>query len=299
MEEITWLIRGLNEGPPGTRLWHVEALGRTANPDAAPPLCALLRDEPMRDAALEALIQLGDAAVEPLCRELAYGRRDIHPHVIRVLGQIGDTRAVPLLCEALKEKDWRLRDAALEALEALDDPRALPQLVEVLTGGVWERAERAAAALGSIGDARAVPPLLAALHEGHIEAAVSLGKIALRDPVPELRAALPVMRSRLFTLALARAEESERALRTAMERIEAATVAMNLPLPSDAPLPSVETHPQPPQPPPHEAEALPLPAAAPPAGPGRSPKEPLAREVSASPKPRSWWHGLRHWLRGG
>jgi hypothetical protein len=92
----------------------------------------------------------------------------------------------------------------------------------------------AAKALGEAGDRRVVPILIEGLRifvdQDHILArqiADALAAIAGRDPVPELRAALPLVRGTGGIIPF---------YHDAAERIEAATAAIrDTPLPADAP----------------------------------------------------------------
>jgi HEAT repeat protein len=206
-------------------------LGSRGDPHAAVSLCQALGDAHLREIAGAALVQLGEAAVLPLCA-------------------------------ALKDRDWRVRTQAAEVLVRIGDPRAVLPLIAALKGHGWESAMQIARALGERGDARAVLPLCEALRAWHIEAAVALGEMAARKPVPEVKAALPLLRERLRFLASGAANtEVTQIYRNPLERIEAATASMNdLPIPASAPLPSAEELPVPCGPAPTAAEDLPLPS---------------------------------------
>jgi len=98
------------------------------------------------------------------------------------LGELGDTRAVDPLNEALKDDRWEVREAAALALGKIGDARSVDPLIEVLKGEVsYSDAEAAAEALGAIGDPRAVGPLNEALSDNRVgvrnAAAVALEKI--------------------------------------------------------------------------------------------------------------------------
>jgi hypothetical protein len=231
MEDISWLIHGLQNSAPWTRTCYIEALGKTGNARAVPPLCQALKDLQLQVAAEQALIRLGSKAVLPLCEELQHASWDVRPNVADVLGRIGDQRAVLPLCQALRAMDDELR-------------------------------RRAMIALGRIADSRAVLPLCEALRDGYAEAAIALGEIAQRDPVPELCAALPILWQCLNTYERhPAAAVFQRPFRNAIARIEAATPSMReLPVPATAPPPSPENLPLPSRPPLPSPEGLPAPA---------------------------------------
>ena len=65
----------------------------------------------------------------------------------------------------LRSKDWRVANAAAEALVNIGDARAFDSLVAVLRDKDENVRQVAAEALGKIGDARAVEPLVAALRD--------------------------------------------------------------------------------------------------------------------------------------
>jgi HEAT repeat protein len=86
---------------------------------------------------------------------------------MEVLGELGDPRAVDLLCVGLRDGGISdLREAAAEALGVLGDLRAVDPLCVALREDTITSVRRAAAeALGKLGDPRAVDPLYKALHD--------------------------------------------------------------------------------------------------------------------------------------
>jgi HEAT repeat protein len=86
------------------------------------PLIAVLGDvdHRVRDRAVEALIQLGDArAVEPLIDLMGDSNGLVRISAAEVLGKLGDNRAVDPLIVALKDSDRDIRQAAAQALADL------------------------------------------------------------------------------------------------------------------------------------------------------------------------------------
>lgn len=195
---------------------------------------------------------------------------------------------VAALIEKLRNGNVAIRDEATEALIACGAP-AVPGLIEALHDPSFLVQMRVARVLGAIGDPRSVRPLITVLHQTRLQwdsdvacaVAEALGEFALRNPIPELRAALPLLRRLpgmdLLTL--------PGVVRIAIERIDTATAARkDLPLPAE---PEAEPSPQ----------SLPLPAAplAPPAEELPIPSVPADanRETAHSFRPR-WWQRLRH-----
>jgi HEAT repeat protein len=130
---------------PGTVGVLRAALGRPLQPVA-------------RRAAITGILRLGEDA---LLREVAHALRHDDVAVVigaaRILGDVGDRRAVPNLVEALRTDDEAVGDAVLSALGRLGDPAALPWIVAAAEHGFC--VETACHALGVLGDARAEPIL--------------------------------------------------------------------------------------------------------------------------------------------
>jgi hypothetical protein len=103
------------------------------------------------------LMKFKDAsAVEPLIRILQkpasnsddLGRQEL---AARILGEIGDTRAVEPLIHALQEEYWLTRHWAAVSLGQLKDVRAIEPLTETLQDTREEVRQKAAWALGELG----------------------------------------------------------------------------------------------------------------------------------------------------
>jgi HEAT repeat protein len=138
----------------------------------------------LKDATREALVELGEAAVEPLiavlneqgcytsvlsyyslAEPLALGKGShLRALAAEALGKLGDRRAVEPLIAALRDSSLGLRCEAARALGELGDARAVAPLMESLESVFGEDRGAAAAALGKIGEA-AVEPLIALLRD--------------------------------------------------------------------------------------------------------------------------------------
>jgi HEAT repeat protein len=105
----------------------------------------------------------GSVAVEPLIAEL----EDLHSpnrlDVIRLLGQMGDSRAIRPLLVAVSDPDPNIRVAAVDGLNGVDDPDVVASLINAIKDPSKNVRAVAAAALGKAADAAAVEPLVAVL----------------------------------------------------------------------------------------------------------------------------------------
>ena len=147
------LLAALTHAEWLVRLHAVEALGKTRSPEAVDPLLSVLfndRDKAVREDAARVLGQIGDArAVEFLVT--AMKEPGLRPLVVEALGRIGDRRAVPVLIDVLEGVE---RPEVLRLMEDCGDRWD----EEMLTLG------SAAKALGAIRDEAAIPSLMKALH---------------------------------------------------------------------------------------------------------------------------------------
>jgi len=67
--------------------------------------------------------------------------------IVAALGELGDSRAFPLLEEALSSETSLIQTAAISSLGELGDPRAVPLLVPFATDSDWQVRYRVAQAL--------------------------------------------------------------------------------------------------------------------------------------------------------
>lgn len=132
------------------------------DPAAVPGLLDALGDEDprIRSAACKALGDIGDgAAVAELLRVMVKDSdSNIRWQATGALGKMG-LSAVPGLCEALRDEDWKVRRSAAEALWSMHEPSAVPRLAEALVDKNDVVRQAAAGALEGMG-AGAVMPLI-------------------------------------------------------------------------------------------------------------------------------------------
>lgn len=197
----------------------VEFLGEISDVDDQATIDGLLRaattddDAQVRGAAVDALDEVGEEALEQLLAELTgtneseaewvtarkfaralkADRPELRMAAANALGRLDDASGLQHLVEALSDEDARVRLRACQACGTFADPRAVPGLTERLDDE--PRVKRAAAnALGNIGTDQALSPLLDLLEEADESlrriAAGALGKANNPEPVEPLARAL-------------------------------------------------------------------------------------------------------------
>ncbi len=137
-------------------------------------------EESVRSEVVSQLNKIRDESlVEPLIKALKH--HAAQEPAVRILGMIGDTRAVEPVIMMLKDDDPLVRWTAATALGKLGDKRAVEPLARSLITDERIRVrEHAAAALAKIGDTRAVEPLIAAaLKDAHSTVRVAASSVLL------------------------------------------------------------------------------------------------------------------------
>ncbi|OYR41501.1 phycocyanin alpha phycocyanobilin lyase [Halorubrum sp. Ib24] len=212
----------LSSDSAAVRRRAAEFLGEVGDVDDQATVEGLLRaatrddDAEVRGAAVDALDELGQAALEQLLEELTgtsgseaewvtarkfaralkADRPELRMAAANALGGLDDASGLQHLGEALDDEDPRVRLRACQACGTFADPRSVPALTERLDDGD-PRVKRAAAnALGNVGTDQALSPLLDLLDDGDESlrriAAGALGKANNPEPVEPLARALGV-----------------------------------------------------------------------------------------------------------
>jgi len=154
------LVRSLRDGDWQVREVAIEALGMVGSP-AVELLIKQLRDWDIRKYAIKALGKIRDERVlEPLIAQLRSD--EFKEDATDALVELGQP-AMETLVKALKDKDENVRKQAVIALGRIQDPAAIDALIEMLQDRDWFTRLTAAAALEKIGDERgrdAIKPLL-------------------------------------------------------------------------------------------------------------------------------------------
>jgi HEAT repeat protein len=225
----------LSSNTPGVRAAAARVIGAIGGARAVPLLRTLLKDHelPVRRAALEAVARFqSEEATETLGLALRDSAAEIRRRAVEALQEAeGDPE--PLLCRALGDGDADVRAAAADVLLARTVPDSLLRR-ELEKLHVYPES-RPVTSQRLICPA-AVPHLVVALRHGfrpvRLRAAEFLGRIADKEPVPELRAALPDLQRLLRPWAV-ETDETRRLYRAVLERIEQVTRStQSLPIPS-------------------------------------------------------------------
>lgn len=104
---IPELVTALNDPNPSMRMQAAKALGRVGDSSAVPPLLNALRgaDEQLGSQIFASLVRLGHHAVPSLIEASASNSAWMRWHAVRALGEIRDSRALPVLVRALGDPD--------------------------------------------------------------------------------------------------------------------------------------------------------------------------------------------------
>ena len=168
----------------------MDALGEIRDIQAIKPLIAALRDENDHvsawNGAVDALVKIGVPAVDALIVSLKDKDKWVRSQAVSALGNIGDTRAIEPLIEALKEDEGYgyVREAAANALVKIGLPAVDALIVVLKDKDKWVR-WWAVHALRDIGSTRAVEPLLVALkdEDSSVQSATTYALGDIRDPI--------------------------------------------------------------------------------------------------------------------
>ena len=122
-------------GPPAVdllikqlRSWDIRkaviwTLGKIKDERVLEPLLDQLRSDEFKEDATEALVDLGQPAVEKLLTALEDKDENVRKQAVIALGRIKDPGAVDALIGKLQDKDWYIRLTAAAALDTIGDER--------------------------------------------------------------------------------------------------------------------------------------------------------------------------------
>lgn len=160
------IIEALNDSDWRVQKIACDCLGEMKNEKVVEPLIQAM-DNPHPDVnatASEAIVKIGEPAVEPLIKALKDEKRRFRRNFARALGEIGDARAFEPMIELLKGKDKGMRCEAAEALGKMGDARAVNPLIHTLKDKKGSVRYSASTALANIGKP-SVEPLKQALND--------------------------------------------------------------------------------------------------------------------------------------
>ena len=122
--------------------------------DSRPTVC---------DRSVERLVDLGEAAVEPLTNAILRSKNiNERTKAIFALYRIGTASALAGVRFGLTDTDVQVRVAAARAVGLAKDAGAMPQLLEMIGKGDQATRRQAATALGQLGSSKAISALLSA-----------------------------------------------------------------------------------------------------------------------------------------
>jgi HEAT repeat protein len=127
----------------------IRALGKIKDERVLDPLIAQLRNDEFQEETTDALVELGEPAIEKLVTSLRDKDELIRKQAVIALGRIKNEKALDPLIEMLQDKDWYIRLTAAAALEKIGDERgreAIKPLMKDPDLVVRMRAERILAA---------------------------------------------------------------------------------------------------------------------------------------------------------
>jgi HEAT repeat protein len=160
----------LADGARPVRAAALRALGSLGEADDVPLLAQSLTAAPgpEKAAARASLIRLrGQAVNAAIVAELKRAKPEVRAELLGVLPARGATESVPVLLEAAKDEDVRVRLAALAALRVLADPNQTAAIINLLKsakeGPEQSRAELALLAVSARGREACVEAILAGM----------------------------------------------------------------------------------------------------------------------------------------
>ncbi|MFP4323095.1 MAG: HEAT repeat domain-containing protein [Anaerolineales bacterium] len=160
------LLRNMR-APIEKRRAAAEYLADKANPVALPVMIRALEDPDffIRKSAINACERyLSPMTVDALIRVMHEHTFSERQQAVRILGKIGDRRAVYAIAEVMEISDWMaIRSEAAAALGHMGYPEVVPALIRALEDFEAPVRANAAEALGKIRAEEAVEPLIAAL----------------------------------------------------------------------------------------------------------------------------------------
>jgi HEAT repeat protein len=167
--------------------------------DTIPELLQEMHIPSRREAAVQALEAMGPSVVRPLGQELLEGKNPyVRERVAWVLGQVGDTAAIPdLVIGLLRDRDETVREACLLALESIGANDAFMWLLLSLHDGDPLHKERAAAALARLGNATTLKVLRGRLRplfgerDEEVREAIAAAIVTLEEKVQRRQLPLP------------------------------------------------------------------------------------------------------------
>lgn len=166
------LIEALHDDEMGVRAGAARALGELGIEEAIPHIVEMIANsgeddygDRTRIFGFWALVNLGQAGVDPLIEMFASPDEDIRGKAIWALGKIGDRRAARPIMDMLGDEEGFVRRDAAVALGRFKEQEAVDPLIERLDDEDAEVRWAAAISLKKLGDRKALGPLEAHLDD--------------------------------------------------------------------------------------------------------------------------------------
>ena len=130
-DNLTTLLKELEDPDEDIREEAVSSLGRIMDPRVVKPLMLVLLTDPVediREGAADVLGLIGDqTAIPALIRALRDEDEFVRDSAVRALGRIGSNQSIPALEQALQDNDEGVRESAAHVLKELNGLMSLPQ----------------------------------------------------------------------------------------------------------------------------------------------------------------------------
>ncbi len=133
--------------PKSVQAFLVRQLQVCGDQRAAEPLGALLGDDDLCEPAAQALLAIGDGAVEQFRSALRGASGPRRLTIVQALGVLRDRQSLPALKAAAGDDDAEIRSAAVWALANIADPSAVEVVLKAAERDGYERIQAAKACL--------------------------------------------------------------------------------------------------------------------------------------------------------
>lgn len=162
---VNFIIYASNSKDIQIRFRSLEALGLIKDKKAITKLIKTLKDEnrEIRWYVLDIIKKYGQYGTVYLINALNYKDNEFRFHIISILGEIKDKRAVTPLLSFLENDDTNIRYITADALGKIGDKKAVEPLIKALNDEDVTVRFNAAEALGKIRDNKSIEPLNKAL----------------------------------------------------------------------------------------------------------------------------------------
>lgn len=182
------------------RMSAAQALGRIQNPQAIDTLVLVLQDKvpAVREEAGRAIQAIGDASIPKLLEALQDRNWKIRLRAVEALALLKPREAVgPLMLLVLEDPDTAVRQDAVRALGQIGDSRAIPLLLSSLALKTPSLTLPAIEALGHLRCTEAVPALIELVHsvptEGYEDRMEGCSDPQYTKDLPPLEAAIKAL----------------------------------------------------------------------------------------------------------